>query len=35
MLLIPGTSSIAHLEENMAAAEIELDDIDLVALDGV
>ena len=26
MLLIPGTSSVAHLEENMAAIEIELDD---------
>src|SRR4051794_31007460 len=25
MLLIPGTGSIAHLEENMAASEIELD----------
>jgi aryl-alcohol dehydrogenase-like predicted oxidoreductase len=35
MLLIPGTSSIAHLEENMAATEFELDDADLVALDGV
>jgi aryl-alcohol dehydrogenase-like predicted oxidoreductase len=23
--LIPGTSSISHLEENMAAANIELD----------
>ena len=33
MLLIPGTSSIAHLEENMAAAEIELDEADLAALD--
>jgi pyridoxine 4-dehydrogenase len=35
MLLIPGTSSIAHLEENMAAIELELDDVDLVALDRV
>jgi aryl-alcohol dehydrogenase-like predicted oxidoreductase len=34
MLLIPGTSSVAHLEENMAATEIELDDADLAALDG-
>jgi pyridoxine 4-dehydrogenase len=34
MLLIPGTTSIAHLEENMAAAELELDDGDLAALDG-
>jgi aryl-alcohol dehydrogenase-like predicted oxidoreductase len=35
MLLIPGTSSIAHLEENMAASELELDDADLAALDRV
>jgi aryl-alcohol dehydrogenase-like predicted oxidoreductase len=35
MLLIPGTSSMAHLEENMAATEIELDDADLAALDRV
>jgi pyridoxine 4-dehydrogenase len=35
MLLIPGTSSIAHLEENMAATELELDDDDLAALDRV
>lgn len=35
MLLIPGTSSVAHLEENMAAIEIELDDGDLAALDRV
>src|SRR3954454_10561966 len=35
MLLIPGTSSITHLEENMAAIEIELDDADLAALDAV
>jgi len=33
MLLIPGTSSVAHLEENMAASEIELDDGDLGVLD--
>jgi aryl-alcohol dehydrogenase-like predicted oxidoreductase len=33
MLLIPGTRSIAHLEENMAAIEIELDDDDLATLD--
>ena len=26
VLLIPGTSSLAHLEENLVAAEIELDD---------
>jgi pyridoxine 4-dehydrogenase len=35
MLLIPGTSSMAHLEENMAAIELELDDADLAALDRV
>jgi aryl-alcohol dehydrogenase-like predicted oxidoreductase len=35
MLLIPGTSSVGHLEENMAASEIDLDDADVVALDGV
>jgi aryl-alcohol dehydrogenase-like predicted oxidoreductase len=35
MLLIPGTSSVAHLEENMAAVELELDEGDLVALDRV
>ena len=33
MLLIPGASSVAHLEENMAAAAIELDADDLAALD--
>jgi aryl-alcohol dehydrogenase-like predicted oxidoreductase len=26
MLPIPGTSSVSHLEENMAAADIELTD---------
>ncbi|HEY5980747.1 MAG TPA: hypothetical protein VIT41_14060 [Microlunatus sp.] len=26
MLPIPGTGSIAHVEENLAAAELELDD---------
>ena len=35
MLLIPGTSSVAHLEENMAAIEIELDEADLALLDRV
>ncbi len=35
LLLIPGTSSIVHLEENMAAANLELDDADLLALDRV
>jgi aryl-alcohol dehydrogenase-like predicted oxidoreductase len=32
MLPIPGTSSIEHLEENMAAADIELSDDDLARL---
>lgn len=32
MLPIPGTSSVAHLEENMAAARLELDSADLAAL---
>jgi aryl-alcohol dehydrogenase-like predicted oxidoreductase len=35
MLLIPGTSSIAHLEENMAAIELELEPAELAALDRV
>ncbi len=26
VLLIPGTSSVRHLEENLAVADIELDD---------
>jgi pyridoxine 4-dehydrogenase len=33
MLLIPGTGSVAHLEENMAAADLELDESDLAELD--
>lgn len=33
MLLIPGTSSVEHLEENMAAADIELDESDLAELE--
>ncbi len=33
MLLIPGTSSVAHLEENMAAADVELDEQDLAELE--
>jgi pyridoxine 4-dehydrogenase len=32
MLLIPGTSSVAHLDENVAATELELDDADLALL---
>ena len=35
MLLIPGTSSLVHLEENVAAIDLELDDDDLIALDRV
>ena len=35
MLLIPGTISVAHLEENIAAIEIDLDAADLAALDRV
>src|SRR5207244_12490885 len=36
MLPIPGTSSVAHLEENVAAAELELsdDEIRLLAASG-
>ena len=33
-LLIPGTSSVEHLEENMAAGEIELDEQDMQRLEG-
>jgi aryl-alcohol dehydrogenase-like predicted oxidoreductase len=33
MLLIPGTSSVAHLEENMAAADVRLDESDLAELE--
>jgi pyridoxine 4-dehydrogenase len=32
MLPIPGTSQVAHLEENLAAAELQLTDDDLAAL---
>ena len=35
MLLIPGTVSVAHLEENMAATQIPLDKDDLEALEAV
>jgi pyridoxine 4-dehydrogenase len=35
MLLIPGTSSLAHLEENLGAAELALDADDVVALDAI
>jgi pyridoxine 4-dehydrogenase len=33
MLPIPGTSKVSHLEENVAAAEIDLSDADFEALD--
>lgn len=35
ILLIPGTSSLAHLRENLSAAELDLPDEALTALDGV
>ena len=35
LLLIPGTSSVAHLEENMTVLDIELDAEDLERLEGV
>jgi pyridoxine 4-dehydrogenase len=35
MLPIPGTSSVEHLEENVAAASLKLGDEELAALDGV
>jgi len=35
MLLIPGTTSVEHLEENLGAADVELDDEDMAALEGV
>ncbi len=34
MLPIPGTSSVAHLEDNVRAADVRLSDEDFVALDG-
>jgi pyridoxine 4-dehydrogenase len=33
VLLIPGTSSVPHLEENTAVADIELDDETIRQLD--
>jgi pyridoxine 4-dehydrogenase len=33
MLPIPGTSKVAHLEDNVRAASIELSDPDFQALD--
>jgi pyridoxine 4-dehydrogenase len=35
ILLIPGTSSVAHLRENLAAAELDLPGDDVAALDGI
>jgi aryl-alcohol dehydrogenase-like predicted oxidoreductase len=35
ILLIPGTSSTKHLEENMRSAEIELNDTDLEVLNSI
>lgn len=35
ILLIPGTSSVAHLEENMKAADIELSEADMQELEGI
>ena len=35
ILLIPGTSSVAHLRENLAAAELDLPDGVVAALDGI
>ena len=35
MLPIPGTSKVSHLEENVAAAGLELSDEDFGALDEV
>jgi aryl-alcohol dehydrogenase-like predicted oxidoreductase len=35
ILLIPGTSSVAHLEENLAASRLKLDEEDLEVLDAI
>lgn len=35
ILLIPGTSSVAHLRENLAAARLELPAAALAALDHI
>jgi pyridoxine 4-dehydrogenase len=35
MLVIPGTSSVAHLRENVAAGSLSLDDADLTELDAI
>ena len=35
ILLIPGTSSLAHLRENLAAADLELPDDAIATLNGI
>jgi aryl-alcohol dehydrogenase-like predicted oxidoreductase len=35
MLLIPGTSSVAHLRENLASAELKLSSQTLAELDAI
>jgi aryl-alcohol dehydrogenase-like predicted oxidoreductase len=35
LLLIPGTTSVVHLEENLAAGDVELDEDDLARLESV
>jgi aryl-alcohol dehydrogenase-like predicted oxidoreductase len=35
MLVIPGTSSVAHLRENVAAGSLSLDGADLAELDAI
>ena len=35
ILLIPGTSSVVHLHENLAAASLDLPDAAMAALDGI
>lgn len=35
VLLIAGTSSVAHLAENLAAADVRLDDADIAELEHV
>ena len=35
ILLIPGTSSVTHLRENLSAAELDLPDDAVAALDGI
>ena len=35
ILLIPGTSSVEHLRENMAAVELDLSDNTMAALDRI